>query len=216
MNDALWFMNASQKIAYNLANIYTDNEIVKPMLLKNGVLDVTSRDIQSGASAIWGYARSYINSITLTATSVTLGDFAFCGSYLTSVDIPNATSVTLGDSAFYDSHLTSVDIPNVTAFGAYAFAECSFLTTATFSGLTTIYDQNYNGAEAFANCSELTTVSFPDLTTVGTSSKFKALTNAFVGCDSLVAVHFPASLSGNTALTASNLRCNASKILFDL
>ena len=68
---------------------------------------------------------------TLIPNSVTaIGDEAFCGCNLTSIDIPNSVT-SIGESAFLScSSLTSIFIPNsVTSIGEDAFGDCSNLTS---------------------------------------------------------------------------------------
>lgn len=99
----------------------------------------------------------------------------------------------IGAYAFQDcSGLTSVIIPgSVTGIGDYAFQGCTRLTTANIpQGVTAI------GKRAFEKCSDLISVSIPNsVTTVG-SVPFNACTNiTFINfdCDNIGNSWFPSS-----------------------
>ena len=85
-----------------------------------------------------------------------IGDYAFSGSGLTSVTIPDSV-ISIGELAFYDcSGLTSVTIPDsVTSIGEYAFYDCSGLTSVTIGNSVTSI-----GDRAFFNCSGLKNITY--------------------------------------------------------
>ena len=91
----------------------------------------------------------------------------------------------IGAYAFYNcSSLTSVTIPDdVTSIGSSAFSGCSSLTSINIpDGVTTI------GNYTFYNCSRLTSVTIPDsVTSIGSS--------AFSGCSSLTSIEIPDSVT---------------------
>ena len=122
-------------------------------------VSITSHTFENGIGTI-----EFEDDVTI------IGDYAFYGSSITSIDIPNSvtsiglqsfdscdslTSVTIsdgvtsiGDQAFYScGSLTSVTIPNsVTSIGGVAFEYCSGLTSITIgSGVTTIGDYAFSG-----------------------------------------------------------------------
>lgn len=94
---------------------------------------------------------------TMIPNSVTsIGDEAFAGSGLTSVNIPNSVIV-IGENSFRGCNgLTSVNIGNsVTAIGRYAFSYCRALTSVTIGNSVTSI-----GAWAFDACDNIQTILF--------------------------------------------------------
>ena len=83
--------------------------------------------------------------------------------------IPDGVT-TIGDDAFYGSNLTSIDIPaNVTSIGNEAFNQCTLLRSITLpEGLTSI------GQGAFMNCKALKSVVIPDGVTTINGMLFRA------------------------------------------
>ena len=153
------------------------------------------------------FSDSYITSISLPGTIITIGEKAFsgCGS-LTSIIIPesvisigksafsgcsrlNSVEVfenlnSIGESAFSGSSLTSFYIPSkVETIEKAVFKQCSALTSVTISeGVTRI------GQYAFNGCSSLTTISIPEsVTSIGRS--------AFCDCSSLSTITIPESVT---------------------
>ncbi len=106
-----------------------------------------------------------------------IGDDAFCGCSLTSINIPDGVT-SIGDRAFDGcSSLTSIDIPDsVTSIGLCAFYNCSSLTSINIpDGVTSI------GDSAFRDCSSLTSINIPDsVTSIGDW--------AFNECSSLIGI----------------------------
>ena len=67
--------------------------------------------------------------------------------------IKNDRVTNIGAYAFRDcSQLTSIDLPNVTAIGGYAFYDCSQLTSIDFPNVTVI------GRNAFSSCTNLASI----------------------------------------------------------
>ena len=82
----------------------------------------------------------------------------------------------------------------VIAIGAYAFQDCSGLTSVTIpEGVTSI------GAYAFQDCSGLTSITIPE----GVTSISK---NAFEGCSGLTSVTIPNRYIGTSSIPWGNLR----------
>ena len=77
----------------------------------------------------------------------------------------------------------------VTSIGAYAFADCKSLISASFASATSI------GRYAFSNASELKSFSAPLVTTIEE--------NAFLSCSKLTAIHMPkAATVGNSVFSS--------------
>ena len=85
---------------------------------------------------------------------------AFAGTKLAAVVFPQSGRFTVGDFAFAGTRLQNVDIPEtVSALGTGAFAGCPELETATVRGTST---EGYT----FANCSALKKVTLVDIATI--------------------------------------------------
>ena len=145
---------------------------------------------------------------TIIPQSVTtIGDSAFGGCGITSVNIPSSVTA-IGDGAFYGcGSLASVNIPSsVTAIGSQAFSGCNSLTSVNIpQGVTTI------GDGAFYNCNSLISVNIPSsvpvigslafgdcssLTSVNIPQGVKTIRHlAFFGCNSLTSVKIPSSVT---------------------
>ena len=103
-----------------------------------------------------------------------IGDWAFCDSLLTSIEIPNSVT-SIGDWAFSScTSLTNAIIGNsVTSIGEYAFSNCDLLTSVVMSNSVTSI-----GELAFYNCDLLTSIFIPNsVTSIGNY--------AFHDCESL-------------------------------
>lgn len=125
--------------------------------------------------------RSGTYSIASDVTSI--GPYAFEGSDLTSVTVPNSVT-NIGKRAFYCSELTSIIIPDsVTSIGYGAFDGCLKLTSVTISnGVTSIPEW------AFSECRNLTSVAIPTgVTSIGRY--------AFQCCEKLANVSIPNSVN---------------------
>jgi hypothetical protein len=126
---------------------------------------------------------SYMNSIYFDPNiQITkFSDYLFYGTPLYSIVIPN-TVTTIGERSFENTLLNSINIFSITDIGAYAFANCSFLTSIVINvNVTTIKRGTfYNntrlksitfginsslqtiGRNAFENCTNILSISIPD------------------------------------------------------
>lgn len=154
---------------------------------------------------------STLKKITMPASLVTLGQYAFYKCYyLTEVDMPDQAKLArIQNNAFQSCiNLESFNVPaNVSEIGAEAFASCSKLRTVTFapgSQLTTIYGSAFEGcgltaitlpeslkeftrSGVFKNCTSLKSVTLPGVTKTGQYT--------FSGCTSLEKVNFAEGLT---------------------
>lgn len=89
----------------------------------------------------------------------TLKHYAFFGTKVTSVDLPNVTSVGV-DALSNNGWLESVNLPKVTSLRDEAFKYCG-LTTANLPKVTEI------GKSAFQYCMNLAKIEFTDLESIG-------------------------------------------------
>ena len=151
----------------------------------------------------WG---STVETVVFSADMTSIGNYAFQGTGLTEVTIPEgvtkigktafyncvslqavslpSTLKTIGEDAFKHTGLTSVAIPGgVTAIGASAFRDCQNLAAVTIaSGANKSIKGN-----AFYDCGSLTTVTLGSgVTTIGNY--------AFQNCD-LTEISIPASVT---------------------
>jgi len=99
---------------------------------------------------------------TIGGTPVTtIGNYAFYGNNLTSVNIPNSVT-TIGDYAFFSNNFASVTIPSsVITIGDYAFSGNSLTSVNIPNSVTTINNGAFSG-------NNLTSVNIPNsVTTIG-------------------------------------------------
>lgn len=112
-----------------------------------------------------------------------IGNYAFMGSFLYSVTIPNSVT-SIGSSAFYEcSGLTSLTIPeSVNEIGKYAFWNCISLESIIIpNSVTAIADGTFRG------CKNLTSINIPNrVTTIGKT--------AFQDCSGFTSVTIPNSV----------------------
>ncbi|MBR3612163.1 MAG: leucine-rich repeat domain-containing protein [Bacteroidaceae bacterium] len=134
-------------------------------------------------------------------TSIGNGAFNYCQK-LTDIVIPNSVT-SIGEEAFYGCGLTSINIPNsVTSIGDYAFNRCRSLTSINIPNSVTSI-----GEKAFYDCSGLEHLEF-NCNTIGSwfssNSSIKEVVvgnsvtsigeNAFKKCYGLTNIIIPASV----------------------
>ena len=144
-----------------------------------------------------------------------IGDFAFNGSELTSIQIPNSVT-TIGESAFTGSQLTSIVIPgSVTSIDKSAFLFCDSLLSVSVDSDNLMFDSRDNcnaiietstntlylgfsntvipnsvktiGERAFNFCTYLTSVRIPNSVT-------RIESYAFNLCNKLKSIEIPGSV----------------------
>jgi len=113
-----------------------------------------------------------------------IGEFAFAGSDLKALSIPNKIT-SIGYSAFiFCDDLKKLEIPNsVTQIGPFAFGQCSSLEELIIPNSVTSV-----GTGAFNNCSALSTVTVGNGVTAISDQMFQL-------CTSLTSISLPANLT---------------------
>ncbi len=132
----------------------------------HGTLVITGYSGPGGAVNI----PATINDLKVTS----IGDYAFAGTDLSSIGIPDSVT-NIGDGAFnYCTNLASITVPgSVVKFGEGVFNSCSRLASATLEdGIVDI------GTNEFQDCASLVYISIPNSVT-------KIDDNAFYSCSSL-------------------------------
>lgn len=167
------FGDVASNPAWNMANVYIDNERVSKLVLPAGTTSIGD----------FVYAGWCMDSITIPDSVTSIGQEAFFNCWrLSSVNIPQGVTH-IGDGAFSSCSLTEITIPDsVTSIGVHAFAYCGSLTELTIpKGVTSI------GRGAFNGCSGLSKIIIPDsVISIGDS--------AFWYCDGLSSIMIPASV----------------------
>lgn len=143
------------------------------------------------------------NSIENDIIVTTIGSYAFAGSTLESILLPNSITK-LSDNAFHNSYkLNNISLPNsIISIGAGAFSHCSSLEFISLPDSVTTIRSN-----VFYNCRNLRNIVFSDsLVSIGS--------HAFQDCENLNNISIPNSItnigpyaferSGLTSITLSN------------
>ena len=164
--------------AYDIAVDNADGVTIYYNYINNrNELEVTSHGIYTRETIVIPDEVIYMNN-TWKVTSI--GDFAFSGSFMTSIIIPNSIN-NIGAAAFQNcSSLTSIIIPNgVTSIRDYAFCGCSSLASITIPNSVTSI-----GKWAFYCCESLTSATIPNsVTNIGDQAFYlnKNLTSIIIG-----------------------------------
>lgn len=161
----------------------------------NNTVEVTYSDINNS---------SYFGSISVPETVTnngteysvtTIGEYAFQGSAVTSVSMPESIT-SIGTSAFYGcQNLESVTLPeSLTTLGSFAFYSCKLLKTIKIpSGVTAIPER------CFSTCSSLESVTIPEgVMTIGDGAFYACSINALTLPESLIEI-------GNEAFSGCGL-----------
>ena len=174
--------------------------------------------ISSGVQEIGNYAFmdcTYLTSVTMADSVINLGDKVFEGcTDLTDVTLSNSLAVIPSGTFSGCSSLENIAIPDgIETIGAYAFENCTALKTAMIPDSVTAV-----GNGAYFQCTDLASVSIPENTVLGTfvfdycSSlktagpagsgadyefgwKTAVIDYAFQGCDGLVSIAIPDSVT---------------------
>lgn len=138
----------------------------------------------------FAFYNTAVSSITLGAALQYIGRYAFSGSGLTSITIPDGVTQLLNYTFQNCAQLTEAHLPEtMTGIGQYAFHNCKNLESANLPGRLESL-----GSYAFAGCSKLSSIEIPaSLEVIGTY--------AFSDCSSLKNVVFNEGLTivGNNA-----------------
>ena len=189
------------------------------------------KDYSSIVDIPWFSYMTSVKTVVIGNSVTSIVNEAFCGTSLTTITVddsnPNYCSK---DGVLFSKHKTDLvvypagksgvtyTIPDsVTYIGAYAFADCTSLTSVTIGSSVT-----YIGWHAFAHCTSLTSVTIPDSVTYINQYAFRectALTSVtipdsvtyigfgtFLGCTALVSV---------TVDSSNSDLCAVDGVLFD-
>ena len=193
---------AHQDIPDELNNIarteYYEEQIENISSIYTGTnlnFSISNNDIKS--IAMYKFCGSGLTTIDLPeCTSIGVGAFEGCTS-LTTIDLPKCTSI--GGSAFKGcTSLTTIDLPKCTSIGIYTFGYCNCLTTINLPKCIQM------DMWSFSNCASLISINLPECSSIEYG--------AFGSCTSLTTVNLPKcasirdyAFSNCTNLTTVNL-----------
>lgn len=167
--------------SYNYYNPFEYCRSLRTMIVENGNPMFDSRGncnavIETATNTLKFGCLATVIPNTVTA----IGDNAFSGSGLTSIDIPNSVT-SIGNFAFwFCDALTDIDIPNsVTTIGYDAFGTCLALTNITIPN-SVIAAERHSATEWFVHCWSLERV------TIGSGIAYMGV--LFIDCPSITSV----------------------------
>ena len=153
---------------------------------------ITAEDLAGVKTIPDGFFKDMNNltEVTLSSTVKTIGEEAFSGSGIVSIDFGTASNLGIGVKAFYNcASLVSVEINNAIGAGASAFEGC---TSLKYVSITSAINNGYVAVAMFKDCSALETVVFENI--IGLA-KEEGKSNAFENCTSLENVDFIGSFA---------------------
>ena len=139
------------------------NIIIPETLDNQTIIGIADRDDEDGI-----FYNKGITSVSLPATLKGIGDYAFSGNFIGSLDLGNCTVITtIGEGAFYGNSLSDINLSNCMALnsiGIVAFSNNS-LSSLDFSAcvmLSTIGEYAFSGNSLttldLSSCTLLTTI----------------------------------------------------------
>lgn len=169
-------------LSENTANLESILETVNNLPAAGGGADNTVIDALIERTLSGAYSNDRVT---------TIGNYAFYGTNITSLDCPNVTSMKAGAFS-YCKNLETINFPKLKNMGSIAFLGCTNLRNAVFPKLESDVDNafGYNGelvsadlskasglyGGAFQNCTKLVTVilrKVDGICTLGSTSTFK-------------------------------------------
>ena len=219
-------------VKYSLNSIYLPDSIIEisdgslsGLHLKNVRLDSKLQKIGNYA---FSYSSDYLDDnvdfydlegdyneileIIIPNSVTTIGDSAFCGNNLTSVDLGNGVQ-TIGDYAFSYNNLTSVSIPSsvkyLSGFDGNNLTEINIPEGVTTIGNDAFYENNLTSVTIPESVTTIGNDAFPynNLTRVDLGSGVQSIGYEAFYSNNLTSVTIPESVTtiGNYAFSDNNL-----------
>ena len=152
------------------------------MLFSLDLTDANITEIKKEQLSLYAHSSlGFLHELKLPKTLTTIGQEAFCSSYIRDVDIPESVT-SIGDYAFAFTRVKHANIPNVKTLGHNAFWQCNSLEDVTMKNVETI------GINAFAECYNIKTVTFE-----GTPTKVPE--RMFYWCDEIENISIPETVT---------------------